>query len=82
MKKQSLTFEESLRRLEEIVGRLESPEVPLQEGFALYQEGMKLARAMKGELNEIEKKVKILQKNDRGDFIESDFEPEAKTPDE
>ncbi len=46
--------------------KLEDPDVPLQEGFALYEEGMKLTAQMKKELNEIEKKVKILQKRRQG----------------
>jgi exodeoxyribonuclease VII small subunit len=74
MKKETLNFEESLQKLEAIVQKLENPDVPLQEGFALYEEGMKLSGQMKMELNEIEKKVKILQKDAKGDMQEVDFE--------
>jgi exodeoxyribonuclease VII small subunit len=74
MKKETLDFEESLRRLEAIVAKLENPDVPLQEGFDLYEEGMKLSGQMKKELNEIEKKVKILQKDAKGEMQEADFE--------
>jgi hypothetical protein len=35
---------------------------------------MKLSSQMKKELNEIEKKVKILQKDAKGDMQEADFE--------
>jgi exodeoxyribonuclease VII small subunit len=74
MKKETLDFEESLRKLEAIVQKLENPDVPLQEGFALYEDGMKLSSQMKKELNEIEKKVKILQKDAKGDLQEADFD--------
>ncbi|MBU4268441.1 MAG: exodeoxyribonuclease VII small subunit [Acidobacteria bacterium] len=75
MKKETLDFESALKKLEAIVQKLENPEVPLQEGFALYEEGMNLTGQMKKELNEIEKKVKILQKGAKGDLQEADFEP-------
>ena len=76
MKKETLDFEGALKKLETIVQKLEAPDVPLQAGFALYEEGMKLSAQMKKELNDIEKKVKILQKDAKGDLQESDFEPE------
>jgi exodeoxyribonuclease VII small subunit len=77
MKKETLDFENALKKLEAIVQKLENPDVPLQEGFALYEEGMKLTAQMKKELNDIEKKVKILQKDAKGDLQEADFEPTA-----
>jgi len=74
MKKETLDFEAALKKLEAIVEKLENPEVPLQESFSLYEEGMKLSGQMKKELNEIEKKVKILQSNAKGNLQETDFE--------
>lgn len=74
MKKETPDFETALRKLEEIVQKLEDPDVPLQDGFALYEEGMKLSARMKKELDEIERKVKILQKNAQGDLQEADFD--------
>jgi len=73
MKKETLDFEAAQKRLEAIVSKLEDPAVPLQEGFALYEEGMKLSAQMKKELNEIERKVQILQKDAKGDLSETDF---------
>ena len=75
MKKETLDFEAALKKLESIVQKLEDPEVPLQEGFGLYAEGMTLTTQMKKELNDIEKKVKVLQKDAKGDLQEADFEP-------
>jgi exodeoxyribonuclease VII small subunit len=79
MKKEKPSFEEALKRLEQIVGRLENPEVPLGEGFALFEEGMSLSAGMKHELNEIEKKVKLLQRNSRGETEETDLPDEDET---
>lgn len=76
MKKEKPSFEEALKRLEQIVGRLENPDVPLGDGFAMFEEGMKLSAGMKRELNEIEKKVKLLQRNSHGEMTETDFSDE------
>jgi exodeoxyribonuclease VII small subunit len=76
MKKETLDFEGALKRLEAIVQKLEDPDVPLQDGFALYEEGMKLTAQMRKVLNDIEKKVQLLQKDAKGDLQETDFEPE------
>ena len=38
------TFEDSLTRLKEIVGVLERGEAPLEEGLALFEEGVTLTR--------------------------------------
>jgi exodeoxyribonuclease VII small subunit len=73
MKKTELTFEEALARMEEIVRQLENPETPLHESFALYEEGVKLTGRMKKELNDIEKKVKILIKDESGALAPQDF---------
>lgn len=37
------TFEQKIKRLEEIVAQLESGECPLEEVTALYDEGVKLS---------------------------------------
>jgi exodeoxyribonuclease VII small subunit len=76
MKKETLDFEAALKKLEAIVQKLEDPQVPLQEGFALYEEGMRLTAQMKKVLNEIERKVQVLQKDAKGELQETDFEPE------
>jgi exodeoxyribonuclease VII small subunit len=76
MKKETLDFEVALKQLEAIVQKLEDPEVPLQDGFALYEEGMKLTAQMRKVLGEIEKKVQILQRDAKGGLQETDFEPE------
>lgn len=39
----NMTFEEKIKRLEEIIGVLESGECPLEEATALYDEGVKLS---------------------------------------
>jgi len=60
------TFEEAVKRLEEIVGELEKGEVPLEETLALFEEGVKLSRFCRKKLNEAEKRVDLLLKEEGG----------------
>jgi exodeoxyribonuclease VII small subunit len=53
-------FEESLRRLETIVGRLEAGELPLEETLRLFEEGQALVRGCGSLLERAEQRVKEL----------------------
>ena len=55
-------FEDCLKRLEEIVDQLEKGDLPLEQSLALFEEGMKLSNACRGELEQAEGKVEILLK--------------------
>lgn len=52
-----LTFEGAMRRLNEIVKRLEEGDVPLEESMKLYAEGMRLGSLCKKILREAEQKI-------------------------
>jgi len=54
------SFEDSIRRLGEIVEALESGELPLEESLRLFEEGVKLARASQAKLDGAEKRVEEL----------------------
>lgn len=58
--KEGASFEDSIRRLSEIVESLESGELPLEESLALFEEGVKLARASQATLDAAEKRVEEL----------------------
>ena len=75
-KKQALSFEQSLSRLEEIVRHLEKGDLPLNESLALYEEGTGLITACSSMLDEAEQKVVKLRKGPDRSPIESDFEEE------
>ena len=57
-KKKELTLEESFARLEELVERLEDREVPLEESFQIYKEGMDLLKNCREKIDTVEKKMK------------------------
>lgn len=59
---QSLSFEERLLRLENIVQTLESGNIGLEESLKLYEEGIILSKNCLQALNQAEAKVVTLQK--------------------
>lgn len=74
-------FEEALQELETIVQRLEDGNLSLDESLALFEEGIKLSRLCSQRLDEAEKKVEILLKNENGSLSRQPFEPEEDSPD-
>ena len=69
-----MTFEENLKRLEEIVQQMEQGNVPLQQSLELFEEGSKLAKACASMLDEAELKVVRLMKGADGTPAELEFE--------
>ena len=62
------TFEQSIKRLEEIVTNLENGDIPLEESIKLFEEGMNLAKFCMEKLNQAEKKLMKLSKKEDGSF--------------
>ena len=54
MGEQTATFEQNIRRLEEIVAALEKGDAPLADSLALFEEGTRLIAACSGELDRAE----------------------------
>ena len=61
--KKKMTIEESFEKLDEMVRMLESDEVSLEESFKLYEEGMKLLRDVNGRIDEVEKKIRLVEED-------------------
>ncbi|MBQ6368326.1 MAG: exodeoxyribonuclease VII small subunit [Erysipelotrichaceae bacterium] len=55
------SFEKQMKRLEEIVRLLEDDSTDLDEGIALYEEGLKLTQALHKQLTVFEEKIDSLQ---------------------
>ena len=56
-------FESALKKLEEIVKKLESGELSLDSALELFEEGIKLSRFCHTKLEQAERRVEILLKN-------------------
>ncbi len=61
------SFEERIERLETIVEALEEGEAPLEESLKLFEEGIVLARACQGQLEEARDRVTVLLDSAEGD---------------
>ena len=75
MKKEKV-FEEALRELEEIVNRLEQGDLPLEEALTLFEEGVRLSRSCHTKLDEAQKRVEIVLKDESGEMTARPFETE------
>jgi exodeoxyribonuclease VII small subunit len=57
-------FEEALGRLEDIVKKMEAGDMTLEESLKAFEEGIKLARLCSRKLDEAERRVEILLKQE------------------
>ena len=75
-------FETALHRLEEIVKKLDSGDLPLASLLEAYEEGVTLSRFCQARLEEAERKVEILSKKADGTLERSAFEEvDSENPD-
>lgn len=68
-------FEDSMKKLEEIVTELENGNLNLDESVTKFEEGMKIAKQCNKKLEDAEKKITILLERD-GEVEEKNFEVE------
>ena len=61
-----LRFETALEALEEIVERLESGDLSLEDSLAAFEKGVGLVKVCNQRLNEVEKRIELLVKDKEG----------------
>ena len=76
MNPENKTFEENMRRLEQIVRAMERGDVALEESLKLFQEGTELVRSCGKLLDEAELQVKKVMTDATGNPVEENFEHE------
>ncbi len=69
-----LNFEKALAELEKIVEKLEEGNLSLDQSLSLFEEGVKLARFLRSELEKAEKKVETLLKEESGEIKQVPFD--------
>ena len=69
-----IKFEDALARLEQIVDTLEAGHLPLEESLKAFEEGVGLARRCSKYLEEAEKRIELLTKDDGGLMRAEPFE--------
>lgn len=57
---ENINFEETLKKLEGVVHKLEVEELSLDDSLKIFEEGIGLYRQCSNELNKIEKKINII----------------------
>ena len=68
------TFEGSLKELERIVEQLEGGDLPLERSLELFEQGVRLSRECQRRLDEAERKVELLLKDEEGNLTTRDFD--------
>ena len=61
-----IKFEDALGRLEQIVDQLESGDLALESSLKVFEEGVALARRCAKYLEEAEKRIELLTKDESG----------------
>jgi exodeoxyribonuclease VII small subunit len=77
---QEPTFEESLKRLEEIVTQLEGNTLALEQSLQVFEEGVKLVRFCANRLDEAERRIEILLADKEGQLRVEPFPEESEDP--
>ena len=76
MNEENKTFEQNLRRLEEIVRAMERGDVALEESLKLFQEGTELVRNCQKLLDDAQLQIKKIMTAPDGSPVEEDFQDE------
>ncbi len=67
------TFEDSMSQLEKIVEDIEDGDLPLETALKKFEEGVQLSKFCFDKLDETEKKVSLLLKDQNGNINEKPF---------
>ncbi len=74
-------FEDALQELEDVVGKLDSGTLSLEESLRAFEEGVAVARFLEKTLTEVEKRVEVLTRDNSGLFqtqsLETDEDGDA-----
>ena len=66
-------FEDALKRLEQVLESLEHGNLNLEESVKAFEEGVNLVRFCHGKLDEVERRVELLLKDEAGRFFTKPF---------
>ena len=78
---QPKSFEASLEALERIVHELEQGDLPLEKSLELFEQGISLSRQCQDRLNQAERRIEVLLRDNQGRTIVSPFEAKTSTAD-
>ncbi len=70
MVKKQETYENMIKRLEEIIAAMESNKINLEDAMKSYEEGVVLSNKLLKILNDAEGKIKVLSNGEEKNFLE------------
>jgi exodeoxyribonuclease VII small subunit len=70
------TFETQLAALEKVVRDLERGDLPLEESLRLFEEGVRLSRECQERLNQAERRIEVLLRDNEGRPVLTTFDEE------
>lgn len=73
-------FEQAMSRLEEIVEKMESGDLALEELIVRYEEGMQLVKVCQERLASAEERIEMITRNSAGKPVVKEFEAAAPAP--
>jgi exodeoxyribonuclease VII small subunit len=73
---EELNYEQAFGELGELVGRLESGDLPLEEALTLFERGQALAARCNDLLEQAEIKLRQLVPDETGGYVETELEAE------
>ncbi len=65
-----LSFEQSMKELEDVLKKLEGGELPLEQAIGEFERGISLVKKCQGMLNDAEQKVMLLLQKDGETVLE------------
>ncbi|MGH7936564.1 MAG: exodeoxyribonuclease VII small subunit [Chthoniobacterales bacterium] len=73
-------FEEAMKRLEEIVEKMEAGDLPLEDLIVRYEEGMKLVKVCQDRLTAAEERIEMITHDGTGKAVVTEFAPAPVPP--
>ena len=70
---ETVSFEENMKKLEEIAAELEKGELDLDTSVSKFEEGTKISKECNEMLEKAEKKITMLIKGEDGEVVEENF---------
>jgi exodeoxyribonuclease VII small subunit len=62
---ENLSFEQAMQKLEEIVNKLMSSGIPLEEMISLYEQGVRISKQCMKQLDDYDARIEVLSRADQ-----------------
>lgn len=74
-KQNDISFEEAMKKLEELVNAMENNDLPLDKMIDSYEQGTLLAKLCRNKLAKLEQRIELLSRDDKADGEWKAFDP-------